>query len=79
MKVYKNQNLASVKSLGFYSNFCFASDSVISPKGVDVTSCRDIMGKYTYEITEYKDGIARISVMSESEYEKWLSTVCNSA
>lgn len=75
MKVYKNQTEQSVKKLGLglSANFSFASDENFSPNGIDITLCRNLDGKYTYEVTEYDKGskTAIIRIMNTKEFSEY--------
>lgn len=70
MKVYKNQTAQSAKDLGFSANFTFASDPIMSPKGIDVTPLKKDGKLVHYEVTQYdkETKTARISLMNEKEY-----------
>ena len=78
MKVYKNQTEQSAKQLGFYANFSFASDEIMSPNGIDITPVRKAgeSEPYCYELTEYdkQTRLAKISVMNKKEYGNYLKT-----
>jgi len=79
MKVYKNQTEQSAKQLGFYANFAFCSDKIMSPSGIDITPSRDINGKYTYEISTYDEDTKtiRLEILTQEEFNKYQNETFN--
>lgn len=69
MKIYKNQTKENAKQNGFYANYEFASDNIMSPKGVDIMAIENKDGTRNYEVTEYdyKTKLANIFIMSLKE------------
>lgn len=74
MKIYKNQNKDNAKQNGFQANFAFASDEIMSSKGLDIMKVvgQDIL---LYEVTQYnkETDTCDIQVMNEKEYNNYLS------
>jgi len=70
MKIYKNQTLQTAKDLGFYANFSFASDSIMSPAGEDVTplSKDGIIIEYQETLYNKETGLATIRVYTPKEW-----------